>query len=147
LIDAGANQAGHISRGSHRQSSEQFRQTTNWICPQFHKPLPRGLNLNDAANDDSPYRHHRIIAISPAFAEEAVRNFRKQMRCTKKTQMKEAEAAFRDVIRKEPDNPKAHQRLEAVLGAMGEEETEFWKQKSDQNRSQIFPFAHHLGQL
>ncbi|MCC6977097.1 MAG: hypothetical protein IT343_02155, partial [Candidatus Melainabacteria bacterium] len=69
-----------------------------------------------------------IVAASaiaaPALADDAGSpEFQKADALYKKLKMKEAEAAFRDIIRKEPDNARAHQRLGAVLGAMGEEET------------------------
>ena len=59
-----------------------------------------------------------IAAVSisaPAFAEDGQSaEFNKADALYKKLKLKEAEAAFREIIRKEPDNAKAHQRLGAA---------------------------------
>ncbi len=72
----------------------------------------------------------------------AAGNFKRPMPLYRKLKMKEAEAAFRELIRKEPDNARAHQRLGAVLGAMGEEETAILETKqSIKLRPEVF-FSH-----
>ena len=86
---------------------------------------------------------------APALAEDAGSpDFQKADALYKKLKMKEAEAAFRDVIRKEPDNAKAHQRLGAVLGAMGEEETAILETKQSIKLDPKYFLSHIiLGQL
>ena len=93
-----------------------------------------------------------IAAVSisaPAFAEDGQSaEFNKADALYKKLKLKEAEAAFREIIRKEPDNAKAHQRLGAVLGAMGEEETAILETKQSIKLDPKYFLSHIiLGQL
>lgn len=77
------------------------------------------------------------IAI-PALAEDGQSaDFNKADLLYKKLKLKEAEAAFRDIVRKEPDNARAHQRLGAVLGAMGEEDTAILETKQSIDRKSV----------